>query len=40
MKSKRRIIFPILLTLLLAVVAGCMLVIGRGHTEYFDNKTL
>ena len=40
MKSKRRIVFILLAVLALAAVAGCMMVIGRGHTVYFDNKTL
>lgn len=40
MKSKRKIIFPILVVLILVAVAACMMVIGRGHTVYFDNKTL
>ncbi|MCI9156983.1 MAG: hypothetical protein HFF44_08635 [Lawsonibacter sp.] len=40
MKSKRRILFILLTVLILAAVAGCMMVIGRGHTVYFDNKTL
>ncbi len=40
MKSKRRILFSLLMVLILAAVSACMLVIGRGHTLYFDNKTL
>lgn len=40
MKSKRRIVFILLTVLILVAVAGSMLVIGRGHTVYFDNKTL
>lgn len=40
MKTKRRILFCVLLVGLLAAVAACMMVIGRGHTVYFDNKTL
>ena len=40
MKSKRRIVFSLLLVLVLAAVAAVMMVIGRGHTVYFDNKTL
>lgn len=40
MKSKRRIVFCLLLVLVLVGVAACMMVIGRGHTVYFDNKTL
>ena len=39
MKAKtRRILFSLLLVL--AAVAAVMMVIGRGHTVYFDNKTL
>ena len=40
MKAKRRILFSLLLVLLLVGVAAAMMVIGRGHTVYFDNKTL
>ena len=41
MKAKtRRILFSLLLVLILAVIAAVMMVIGRGHTVYFDNKTL
>ena len=41
MKVKtRRILFSLLLVLLLVVIAAVMMVIGRGHTVYFDNKTL
>ena len=40
MKSKRRIVFSVLLVLILVGVAASMMVIGRGHTVYFDNKTL
>ena len=40
MKTKRRLIFPTLMVLLLAAIAACMMVIGRGHTVYLDNKTL
>lgn len=41
MKAKtRRILFSLLLVLILAVIAAAMMVIGRGHTVYFDNKTL
>ncbi|WP_442950809.1 DUF6672 family protein [Oscillibacter sp.] len=36
----RRILFSLLLALLLVVIAAAMMVIGRGHTVYFDNKTL
>lgn len=40
MKQTRRIVFSLLLLLILAAVAGTMMVIGRGHTVYLDNKTL
>lgn len=36
----RRILFSLLLALVLVAIAACMMVIGRGHTVYFDNKTL
>ncbi len=41
MKAKtRRILFSLLLVLALVVIAAVMMVIGRGQTVYFDNKTL
>ncbi len=40
MKSKRIILFRIGAILFLLVLAGIMMVIGRGHTVYVDNKTL
>ena len=40
MKKTRRIVFSLLLVLILVAVAGTMIVIGRGHTVYFDNKTI
>lgn len=40
MKSKRRIVFCLLAVLILVAIAAVMMVIGRGHTVYFDNKTL
>ena len=39
MKS-RRLIFRLLLILVLVAIGGVMMVIGRGHTVYFDNKPL
>lgn len=36
----RRILFSLLLALVLVGIAAVMMVIGRGHTVYFDNKTL
>lgn len=40
MKKTRRIVFSLLLLVFLVVIAGIMMVIGRGHTVYFDNKTI
>lgn len=40
MKTTRRIVFSLLMVLLLVAIAAAMMVIGRGHTVYFDNKTL
>jgi len=40
MKTKRRIAFCLLLLLILVGIAAAMMVIGRGHTIYLDNKTL
>ena len=38
--SKRRLIFCVGAVLALIAIAACMMVIGRGHTMYFDNKKL
>ena len=38
--KKRRILFIAATVLLLIAIAACMMVIGRGHTMYFDNKKL
>lgn len=40
MKTKRIILFRVGTILLLLVIAGIMMVIGRGHTVYLDNKTI
>lgn len=40
MKKKQNLLYPILAVLVLVIVAAIMMVIGRGHTVYFDNKTL
>lgn len=40
MKNTRRLLFRIGAVLLLVVIAACMMVVGRGHTVYIDNKTL
>ena len=38
--NKRRLVFQLLLVLVLAAIVGVMMLIGRGHTVYFDNKPL
>lgn len=38
--NKRRLLFRIGTALVLMAIAACMMVIGRGHTMYFDNKKL
>lgn len=40
MKEKRTILFRIASVVILVVIAAVMLVIGRGHTVYLDNKAL
>lgn len=40
MKTKRTILFRIGAVLILFILAGIMMVIGRGHTVYIDNKSL
>ena len=40
MKSKRRIFFCAGTVVLLIAIAAVMMVIGRGHTLYFENATL
>lgn len=40
MKTKRTILFRLGALLILLIIAGIMMVIGRGHTVYIDNKTL
>lgn len=40
MKNTRRLLFRVGAVLLLVAIAACMMVIGRGHTVYIDNKTL
>ena len=39
MKS-RRLVFLLLLIVILVAISAVMMVIGRGHTVYFDNKSL
>ncbi len=38
--NKRTLIFRSGLVLILLVIAALMFVIGRGHTVYFDNKSM
>ena len=40
MKNKRMLLFRIGTILLLLIIAGTMMIIGRGHTVYMDNKTM
>lgn len=37
---KKKLLIRIGALVVLLAVAGCMFIIGRGHTVYFDNKTL
>ena len=39
MKKKRTILFRVGAVLLLLIIAGFMMLIGRGHTVYIDNKS-
>ena len=38
--NKRRLFFRLGAIALLVMIAACMMVIGRGHTVYVDNKSL
>ena len=38
--NKRRLFFCIGAVVILIAIAACMMIIGRGHTVYADNKTL
>ncbi len=40
MSNRRTLIIRICAVLFLVLIAACMMVIGRGHTIYFDNKAL
>ncbi|MCR5577260.1 MAG: hypothetical protein K6F56_09655 [Oscillospiraceae bacterium] len=40
MSNKRSLMIRICAVLALILIAACMMVIGRGHTVYLDNKTL
>ena len=40
MNKTRRLLFRLGTLLILVGIAACMMVVGRGHTVYFDNKKL
>lgn len=40
MKNKRTLLFQLGTVLLLLIIAGIMMIIGRGHTVYMDNVTM
>ena len=40
MKSKRLLLYRAGSIVLILLLAGAMFIVGRGHTVYFDNKTL
>ncbi len=40
MNKKRQWLFRIGTLLILLAIAACMMVVGRGHTVYFDNKKI
>ena len=40
MKSRRQLLFRAGALLIVLLIAAAMFVIGRGHTVYFDNKTI
>ncbi|MBQ7534233.1 MAG: hypothetical protein IJT43_01285 [Stomatobaculum sp.] len=40
MKSRRQLLFRAGAILIVLFIAAAMFVIGRGHTVYFDNKTI
>lgn len=40
MSNKRSLLFRIGAILLLVLIAACMMIVGRGHTVYFDNKAI
>lgn len=40
MKSKRRLLICLLSVAVLIVIAAAMMVIGRGHTIYVDNRSV
>ena len=40
MNKRRQLLFRLGTFVLLLAIAACMMVVGRGHTVYFDNKKL
>lgn len=40
MKNKKRFLVRCLFVVVLLCIGGLMLIVGRGHTIYFDNKAL
>ena len=40
MSKTRRLLFRLGTLLVLLAIAACMMIVGRGHTVYLDNKTL
>ena len=40
MSNKRRLLFRILAVAVLILIAALMMLVGRGHNVYLDNKTL
>ena len=40
MNKKRRLLFRLGTLIILLAIAACMMVVGRGHTVYLDNKKL
>jgi len=40
MNAKRKILYRAGAIVILLLIAGVMLIIGRGHTVYFDNKAI
>ena len=40
MKKSTMILIRVLALVLVLALAGAMMIIGRGHTVYFDNKTI
>ncbi len=40
MNKKKSLVIRICAVLVLILIAACMMVVGRGHTVYLDNKTM